>query len=88
LLVSNHIKGVIEVIWDQLALLLICSSLSPISVALVALLPLLIGFSVDDWFVVAHVEDQISSSGWKNRKAGKTRGVRWEIQVIIIFLEA
>jgi len=87
-MVSNHIKGVIKVIWDQLALLLVCSSLSPISVALFALLPLLIGFSIDDWFVVADVENQISSSGWKNQKAGKTRRVRREIQVVIVILGA
>ena len=86
MLIPNHIKGVIKVIWDQLALLLIYSSLSPISVALFALLSLLIGFSIDDWFVIAKVENQISSSGWKNRKAGKTRGVTRDIQVIIVVL--
>ena len=88
MLVSHHIESVIEVIWDQLALLLICSSLTPISVVLLALLPLLIGFSIDDWFVVADVENQISSSGWKNQKAGKTRRVRREIQVVIVILGA
>ena len=88
MLVSNHIESVIEVIWDQLALLLICSSLTPISVVLLALLPLLIGFSIDDWFVVADVENQISSSGWKNQKTGKTWRVRREIQVVIVILGA
>ena len=63
-----------------------CSSSASISVALLTLLPLFIGFSVDDWFVVADVKNQISSSGWKNQKAGKTRGVRREVQVIIVVL--
>ena len=77
LLVPNHVKGVIKVIWDQLPLLLICSSLSTVGVALFALLPLLVGFSVDDWFVVANIEDLVSTSWWKIWKAGETRGVVW-----------
>ena len=76
LLVPNNVEGVIKVIQDQLLLLLIYSSLSTISVALFTLLPLLVVFSIDDWFVVADIENQISSSRWKNREAGKTRGVR------------
>jgi hypothetical protein len=48
LLVPNHVKGVIKVIWDQLTLLLICSSLNTISVMLLALLSLFVGFSVDN----------------------------------------
>jgi len=48
LLVPNHVEGVIKVIWDQLVLLLICSSMSSISVALFVLLSLLVSFSVDE----------------------------------------
>jgi len=88
LLVPNHVEGVIKVIRDQLALLLICSSLSTISVALFTLLSLLLGFSVNDWFIVADIENQISLLRWKNRKSGKSRGVMWEIQVIICVLRA
>jgi len=76
LLVPNHIDGVVKVIGDQLSLLFVCLSLSAVSVALLTLLPLLVSFSVDDWFIVADIENQISSSRWKNREAGKTRGVR------------
>jgi hypothetical protein len=43
-----------------------------ISVALFVLLSLFVGFTIDDWFVVADIEDQISSSRWKDRKEGKT----------------
>ena len=57
MLVSDHVKCVIKVIWDQLPLLLICSLLSTISVALFVLLSLLVGFAVDDWFVVADIEN-------------------------------
>jgi hypothetical protein len=79
LLVPYHVESVIKVIQDQLPLLFICLSLSTIGVALFALLPLLIAFFVDDWFVVADIENQISSSRWKNWEAGKPQGVRQEI---------
>jgi hypothetical protein len=77
LLVSDHVEGVNKVIWDQLPLFLICSLLSTVGVALFALLPLLVGFPVDDWFVVANIEDLVSTSWWKIWKAGETRGVVW-----------
>ena len=77
MLVPNHIDGVVKVIGDQLSLLFVCLSLSAVSVALLTLLPLLVSFSVDDWFVIADIENQVSSSWWKNQKARKTRGVRW-----------
>ena len=69
MLVPHHVESVVKVIWDQLPQFFICSSLSTISIALLALLPLLIIFFVDDWFVVADIENQISSSRWKNREA-------------------
>jgi len=37
--------------------LLICSPLSTISVALFTLLSLFVGFAVDNWFVIADVEN-------------------------------
>ena len=79
LLVPHHVEGVVKVIRDHLPLFFICSSLSTIGVALLALLPLLIGFFIDDWFNVANIQNQISSSRWKNREPGQTRGVRQEI---------
>jgi len=54
--------------------LLICPSLSTIDVALFALLSLFVDFAINNWFVIADVENQISSSWWNDRKVGKTRG--------------
>ena len=48
-----------------------------IGVALFALLSLFVGFTVDNWFVIADDENQISSSRWKDWKVGETQGVRW-----------
>jgi hypothetical protein len=87
-LISDHVECVIKVIWDQLPLLLICSSLSTISIALFVLLSLFIGFTVDDRFVIVDIENQISSSRWEDRKARKTWGIRREIQVVIFVLGA
>ena len=57
-LVSYHVKSVIEIVWDQLPLLFLfmCLPLSAIGVALLALLSLIIGFSIEDWFIVADIE--------------------------------
>jgi len=52
-------------VWCELPLL-IRSPLSVIGIALLAELSLLVGFAIDNWFVVADVEDQISSPGWKD----------------------
>jgi hypothetical protein len=46
-------------------------------VALLALLSLLVGFAIDNWLVIADVENQIPSPRWKERETRKTRGVRW-----------
>jgi len=48
-----------------------------IGVALLAELLLFVGFSIDNWFVVADVKDQISSPRWKDWKTRKTRRVWW-----------
>ena len=73
-LVSHHVESIIEVVRDQLSLLFFCPSLSTIGVALLALLPLIIGFPIKDWFVIADIEDQISFARGENWEAGKTRG--------------
>jgi hypothetical protein len=52
-------------VWRKLPFL-IRSPLSTIGVALLTELFLLVGFAIDNWFVVADVEDQISSPGWKD----------------------
>ena len=64
----------------------LCASLGTISIALLALLSLIIGFSIEDWFVITDIEDQISSARGKYREAGETRGVWWKIQVIAFVL--
>jgi len=76
LLIPNHVEGVAEVVRRELSFL-ICSPLSAIGVALFTLLSLFVGFAINNWFVIADVENQISSSRWKDWKTGKTRGVRW-----------
>ena len=65
LLIPNHVESIAEVVWCELPLL-IRSPLSVIGIALLAELSLLVGFAIDNWFVVADVEDQISSPGWKD----------------------
>jgi hypothetical protein len=75
LLIPDHVESIAEVVWCELPLL-IRSPLSAISVALLALLSLLVGFAIDNWLVIADVENQISSPRWKD-ETGKTRGVRW-----------
>jgi len=48
---------------------------STIGIALLAELLLLVGFAIDNRFVVADVKDKISSPGWKDWKTRKTRRV-------------
>ena len=76
MLISDHVESVTEVMRRELPFL-ICASRSSIGVALFSELLLLVCLSVDDRFVVADVEDKISPPGWKDRKAGKTRRIRW-----------
>jgi len=73
LLISDLVESIAEVVWCKL-LFLIRSPLSAIGVALLAELSLLVGFAIDDWFVIADVEDQISSSRWKDWKTRETWG--------------
>jgi len=61
-------------LWRKLSFL-VCSPLSTIGVALLVELLLLVGFAVNNWFVVADVKDEISSLGWKDWKTRKTRRV-------------
>jgi hypothetical protein len=50
LLVSYHVESIIEIVRDQLSLLFffVCSSLGTTGVALLALLSLIVGFSIED----------------------------------------
>ena len=78
LLISDHVESIIEVMWGELPFL-VCSSLGTVGVALLSLLSLLVGFSINDWFVVTNVENQISSSRWEDRDTGEPRRVWWQI---------
>jgi len=56
LLISDHVESITEVVWDELPLL-IYSPLGTVGVALLALLSLFVGFAVNNWFVIADVEN-------------------------------
>jgi hypothetical protein len=51
-----------------------CPSLDAIGIALLVLLSLIIGFSVEDRLVVADIKDQISSVRGNTGKREKPRG--------------
>ena len=76
MLVSDHVESIVEVMRRELPFL-VRASPSAIGVALFAELPLLVCLSVDDRFVAADVEDEISPSGREDREARETRRVRW-----------
>jgi len=75
-LVSDHVESIDEVLWRKLPFL-VRSPLSTIGIALLAELLLLVGFAIDNWFVVVDVKDQISPPGWGDWKTRKTRRVWW-----------
>jgi len=56
---------------------LVRAPLSTFGIALFAELPLLVCLSIDNRFVVADIEDEISPPGRKDREARKTRRVPW-----------
>jgi len=76
LLIPDHVESIAEVVWCELPFF-IHSPLSTIGVALLTELSLLVGFTIDNWFIVVDIEDQISSPGWKDWKTRKTWGVGW-----------
>jgi hypothetical protein len=80
------VESIIEIVWDELSLLFFCPTLGAINITLLALLPLIISFSVSDWLIVADIEDQIPSERGKYWEAGETRGVWGKIQVVAFVL--
>jgi len=56
---------------------LIRASPRTVGIALFTELLLLVCLSIDDWFVVADIEDKISPRRRKDREARETRRVRW-----------
>ena len=75
-LVPDHVESIVEVLWRKLPFL-VRSPLSTIGITLLAELLLLIGFAIDNWFVVADVKYQISSPVWEDWNTRKTQRVRW-----------
>jgi len=76
LLISDHVESVGEIMRRELALLVRASS-GAVGIALLAELPLLVCFSINDRLIVADIEDEVSSPGWKDREARETRRIRW-----------
>ena len=71
--IPDHVESITEVVCCELPLL-VRSPLSAIGVALLAELSLLVGFAIDNWFIIADVEDQISSPGGKTGKRENPEG--------------
>jgi len=76
LLISDHVESVTEVMRWELPFL-VHASPSSVGITLFVELPLLVCLSIDDWFVIADIEDKISPPGRKDREARETRRVRW-----------
>jgi len=62
--------------WRELAFLVRVSS-GAVGIALLAELPLLVCFSVNDRLVSADIENEVSTPRWKDREARETRRIRW-----------
>jgi len=75
-LVLDHVESVAEVVRRELSFL-VRASPSAVGIALLAELPLLVRLSIDDRFIAANIEDEVSSPGWKDREARETRRIRW-----------
>jgi len=65
---------------------LVRASPGAVGIALLAELPLLVNLSIDDRFITADIEDEVSPSGWKVREVGETWRVRWQIWVVVFVL--
>jgi len=72
----DHVESVGEVMWWELAFLVRASS-GAVSIALLAELPLLVCFSINDRLVGADIENEVSTPRWKDREARETRRIRW-----------
>jgi len=62
--------------WRELAFLVRASS-GAVSIALLAELPLLVCFSVNDRLVGADIENEVSTPRWEDWEARETRRIRW-----------
>jgi len=75
-LIPDHVESVTEVVRWELSFFVRASS-SAVGIALLAELPLLVGLSIDDRFIAADIEDEVSSPWWEDREARETWRVRW-----------
>jgi len=76
LLIPDHVESVGEVMRRELSLLVRVSS-GAFGIALLAELPLLVCLSINDRLIAADIEDEVSSTGWKDWEARETRRIRW-----------
>jgi len=56
--------------WGELSFL-VYSSLGTVGIAQLSLLSLFVSFFVNNWFVITDIENQVSSSRWKDWEAGE-----------------
>jgi len=75
-LIPDHVESVAEVLGRELSFLVRASS-GAVGIALLAELLLLVGFSIDDRFIAADIENEVSSPGREDQEARETRRVRW-----------
>jgi len=71
LLISDHVKSVAEILRQDMTFLVRASS-GAIGITLLAELPLLVCFSVNNRLVSADVENDVSSPGWEDRETWET----------------
>ena len=76
MLIPDHVESVAEVVRRELSFLVRASS-GAVGIALLAELPLLVCFSVNDRLVGADIENEVSTPRWKDREARETRRIRW-----------
>ena len=75
-LIPDQVESITEVVWRKLPFF-IHAPPSTIGIALFSELLLLVGFAIDNRFVVGDIKDKISSPGWKDWETRKTRRVWW-----------
>jgi len=83
LLIPDYVESVAEIMRRELAFL-VCASSGTVGVALLAELPLLVCFSINNRLVGANVENDISSPRWEDRETRETRRIWRQIQIIVL----
>jgi len=70
LLIPDHVESVAEVVPWELSFLARASP-GAVGIALLMELPLLVRLSIDDRFIAADIEDEVSSSGVERPGSGR-----------------